>query len=90
MCTTYAGGAVRRGACVFSILDRQDCRSPFLPAAESVAAWGGGEAGEDWRVKAELELRGMSYAGRMAAIEGELRELMLAVDEAMRRGGQLL
>jgi hypothetical protein len=89
VCTTYANGAVRRGACVFSVLDRPECCSPFLPAKESAAARGGGWAGENWRAKAEAELRGMGYAGRMAAVRGELGDLMLAVDEAMRRGGRL-
>ncbi len=81
---------MRRGACVFSILDRADCCSPFLPAADSAAGRGGGWGGEDWRAKAEKELREMGYAGRKAAIEVELRGLMLAVEEAIRRGGQLL
>ena len=90
VCTAYAGGAVRRGACVFSILDRADCCSPFLPAVDSAAGRGGGGEGGEWRAKAEKELREMGYAGRKAAIEGGLRELMLAVEEAIRRGGQLL
>ncbi len=73
------------------MLDRRDCCSPFLPAADSAAARGGGWTGgdSDWRAKAEAELRGMGHAGRMAALSGELRELMLAVEEAMRRGGRL-
>ena len=90
MCTTFKGGAARRGAAVFSVLPRADCRSPFVrprfphegpaPPAETEAGGGGGDS--DWREDAADMMWRLSHAGRIAAVRGELQLLRAALHKA--------